>query len=246
MNTEDKTWLNRTKLLLKETGLNKLVNSNILIVGLGGVGAYAAENICRAGVGKMTIIDGDTINETNINRQLPALNSNIGEYKADILEKRFLDINPELKLKCINQFITADNIQEILDSEKYTYIIDAIDSLSPKVTLCLEARKRNIPIICSMGAGGRIDPSKIEITDISKTYNDGLAAAFRQKLRKEGVKSGVKVVFSSETAKKDAISTTETDQHAIRSVRGTISYLPAIFGCMLAGYVIQQIVVNNS
>ncbi|MDL2228340.1 tRNA threonylcarbamoyladenosine dehydratase [Odoribacter sp. OttesenSCG-928-L07] len=244
MNTEDKNWLSRTKLLLKEDGLKKLTNSNVLIVGVGGVGAYAAENICRAGIGKMTIIDGDTVNITNINRQLPALHSTVDKFKTDVLKERFLDINPDLQITNINEFITADNIGEILDKGDFTYIIDAIDSLSPKVALCIEAKKRNIPIICSMGAGGRVDPNKVEITDISKTYNDGLAAAFRQKLRKLGISTGVKVVFSSEIASKEAMIT--PDDENSRSIRGTISYLPAIFGCMLAGYVIQQLIVNNS
>jgi len=245
MNMDDNLWLSRTELLLKENGLNKLINSNILIVGLGGVGAYAAENICRAGIGKMTIIDGDKVSETNINRQLPALHSTVNEYKAEVLKKRFIDINPNLKIKCINEFINESNIGEIIDAEKYDYIVDAIDSLSPKVALCVEAKKRNIPIICSMGAGGRIDPTKIEVTDISKTYNDGLAAAFRQKLKNHGIKSGVKVVFSSETANKDAILETDGKNNQ-RSIRGTISYIPAIFGCMLAGSLIQHIIVNNS
>lgn len=241
MNMEDKNWQSRTKLLLKDDGLNKLNNSHVLIVGLGGVGAFAAECICRAGVERMTIIDADRINETNINRQLPALHSTIDEFKAEVLKKRFLDINPNLTINSLTEYVSEDNIAEILDNGNFSYIIDAIDSLSPKVALCLEAKKRGIHIICSMGAGGRVDPTKIQITDISKTFNDGLAAAFRQRLRKHGVNSGVKVVFSTESASQEAMIVTD-GQNNQRSIRGTISYLPAIFGCMLAGYVIQQLI----
>jgi tRNA threonylcarbamoyladenosine dehydratase len=242
MNNE---WQSRTELLIGEDGVKTLSAGNILIVGTGGVGAYSAECICRAGIGKITLVDGDTVSETNINRQLPATHKTVGMCKTEVLKLHFKNINPQLQINTINKFLTAADIAELLDSENFNYIIDAIDTLVPKVALCLGAITRNIPIISSMGAGGRIDPTKIQVADISKTYNDGLAAAFRQRLRKNGIYKNVKVVFSTETPNPDAVITTSGANNQ-RSVRGTISYLPAIFGCMIAGEVIRDLLKKQN
>ena len=153
-------WLSRTELLLGADGLNKLKTSNVLIVGLGGVGAYAAEMICRAGVGKMTIVDGDTIHSTNRNRQLLALKSTDGKAKALLMAERLKDINPELDLTVINEYIKDERMTEILDSG-FNYVVDAIDTLSPKVFLIFHAVMKKIPVVSSMGAGGKFDPTRI-------------------------------------------------------------------------------------
>ena len=233
-------WTDRTELLIKQSGIECLKSKNILVVGIGGVGAYAAECICRAGIGSMTIIDGDTVTETNINRQLIAMHSTIGRPKTEVMKERISDINPSINLTSVNMFLEEENISELLDSQHFDYIIDAIDTLSPKVSLCINAFRRSIPIISSMGAGGRIDPTKLRIDDISKTYNDKLAAAFRQKLRHEGIFTGLKVVFSTEIADNEAILPTPDGKNQ-KSVRGTISYIPPMFGCMIAGTVISDI-----
>lgn len=235
----------RTIALIKDDGIKRLHDTNMLIVGIGGVGAYSAECVCRAGIGRITLIDGDCVSSSNLNRQLPALTSTIGKPKVEVLRERFLDINPDLKIHVINKFIAEDDIDEILDRGKFDYIIDAIDMIKPKVALCKGANERKISIACSMGAGGRTDPSKVCVADISKTYNDGLAAAFRARLRKEGIYKGIKVVFSTELADESSIIT-ESSGGRQTSVRGTISYLPAIFGTMLAGVAIQDVLLKQS
>lgn len=233
-------WNERTELLLGNERINHLYKCHVLVVGLGGVGAYAAEMICRSGVGKMTIIDADTINKSNINRQLPALHSTIGEPKAQVIARRLKDINPELDLTVYCEFITGARTEEILDSCHFDYIVDAIDSLSPKVYLIYHAYKRNLRVISSMGAGAKMDPAQIKIDDISKTFNCGLAKAVRKRLSKLDVKKGIPVVFSTELPDGEAIIPVE-DELCKRSTAGTVSYMPAIFGCFLASYVIRNI-----
>lgn len=233
-------WNERTALLIGDDAVEHLRQCKVLVVGVGGVGAYAAEHICRAGVGKITIVDSDSVNETNINRQLIALHSTIGIPKVELMQRRMQDINSGATIVAHDTFLTPENVPEIVMEDKYDFIVDAIDTLAPKVSLCLFAVRNNIPIVSSMGAGGRIDPTQLKVTDISKTYNDRLAAAVRQRLRKEKIYSGLKVVFSTEVPNKDAVLQLQgaTNQ---RSVRGTISYLPAMFGCMIAGVVIQDL-----
>ncbi len=232
-------WLERTELLLGEEKLGRLKKSNVLLVGLGGVGAYAAEQLCRAGVGKMTIVDGDVVEHSNRNRQLPALLSNTGEPKAEILAARFLDINPELKLTVVNDFIREDKIMELLKSQPFDYVVDAIDTLSPKVDLIYQARQLGLNVVSSMGTGGKIDPSKVQVIDISQSYNCKLARKLRKCLSKLNVKSGIQVVFSSELIEEGAVRI--EDGHHKKSTVGTISYMPPIFGCFISSVVIRDL-----
>ena len=233
-------WNTRTELLLGAERMEYLSHCHVLVVGLGGVGAYAAEQICRAGIGHMTIVDADTVNESNINRQLPALHSTLGMQKAEVVGRRLLDINPRLKLTILNEFLRDERTDEVLSSQKYDFIVDAIDSLSPKVYLLAYAYKHDIPIVSSMGAGAKLDPSQVKIADISKSYNCTLARAVRKRLHHLGVNKGIPVVFSTEFADPDAIVEVENEQ-CKRTTTGTVAYMPAIVGCYLASYVIRNI-----
>lgn len=233
-------WNSRTELLLGKERLERFSEVHVLVVGLGGVGAYAAEQICRAGIGQMTIVDADTVNESNLNRQLPALHSTLGEPKAEVVAARLMDINPELKLTVVNEFLRDERTEEILDHAYYDFIVDAIDSLSPKVFLLYHALLRKIPVVSSMGAGAKIDPSQVRIADISKTSNCALAKAVRKRLRGLGVQKGIPVVYSTEMANPDAVIEVN-DEACKRTTTGTVSYMPAIFGCFLASYVIRNI-----
>ncbi len=235
-------WLERTELLLGTEQLNKLRNSNVLVVGLGGVGAYAAELICRAGVGKMTIADGDVVEESNRNRQLPALISNTGQPKAEVLASRLRDINSDLALTVVNEYISDKKTVELLKSQSFNYVVDAIDTLSPKVSLICEAVELGLNIVSSMGAGGKTDPSKVEIADISESYNCKLARVIRKRLSKRGIKKGIKVVFSSE--KINPASVREEEGQNKKSAVGTISYMPPFFGCFIASIVIRDLLAN--
>lgn len=232
-------WKERTELLLGKEKLDKLQNSHVLVVGLGGVGAYAAEQIARSGVGCMTIIDGDTVHPSNRNRQLLALVTNHDKHKAILMQERLLDINPDIQLNVINDFITEDRFGEILDKQ-YDYVVDAIDTLTPKVHLILNSLKYGHNIISSMGTGGKLDPSQILIADISETHDDGLARMLRKRLHKLGVYTGVKSVFSPERINPDAIIITEGEMNK-RTTVGTISYMPAIFGNYIASEVIRDL-----
>jgi len=237
-------WLERTELLLGKDQLNKLKQANVLVVGLGGVGAVAAELICRTGVGKMTIVDGDVVEDSNRNRQLPALIANTGKPKAEIMANRMRGINPDIELTVIQEFIRDEKTSQLLHSQKYDYVIDAIDTLSPKVFLIYECVKMGLKIVSSMGAGGKMDPSKVQSTDISKSYNCKLAKMLRKRLSKLGVKSGFKVVFSSE--KTDSDSVREEEGQNKKSTVGTISYMPNVFGCFVASVVIQDLIKIQS
>ena len=234
-----KDWLSRTELLLGRERLEKLAAANVLVVGLGGVGAYAAEMLCRAGVGKMTIVDGDNINSTNINRQLHALTSTIGSSKTEVMADRLRDINPDLKLNTINEFIRDERMIEILD-KGYDYVVDAIDTLSPKIFLIYHSVQKKIPVVSSMGAGGKLDPTLIQIADISKSYNCKLARTLRKRLHKLGIRKGFKTVFSPEDVPEKSIILTEEQNK--KSNVGTISYMPAMFGCACASVVIRDLI----
>ena len=235
-------WKIRTSLLFGEEMLNKFNNANILIVGLGGVGAYAAEYLCRAGIGNLTIIDGDKIDTTNRNRQLPALSSTTGKRKVDIVEARLRDINPEANITSIDEFICDERISEILQSQPFDYVIDAIDSLSPKLHLILSCLELKLNFISSMGAGGKIDPSQVKVTDISKSYHCGLARALRKRLHRRGVYKGVKVVFSPEERKSPAIQ--DKTESVANTVVGTVSYMPSVFGCYCSAEAIKECLLN--
>ncbi len=236
----DKYWLERTELLVKEDGINKLNNASVLVVGLGGVGSFAAEFLARAGIGKMTIIDGDTVDITNINRQLPALRSTVGKHKVDVVAERLLDINPELILNKINEFLSPERMDEILDSEKFDYVLDCIDSVTPKICLIIAARRRKIKIVSAMGAGGKTDPSKVLVRDISKTHNCYLAKQVRKRLKKEKINKGFRCVFSKELQQEGSLKMTDGTNFK-RSFYGTISYIPAIFGLYAASEVITNL-----
>lgn len=233
-------WLERTELLLGQDRLEKLKKSNVLIVGLGGVGAYAAEMLCRAGIGNLTIIDADIVQPSNINRQLPALHSTIGRSKAELLYQRLKDINPDANIMVLEEFLKDERTVEILESNHFDFVVDAIDSISPKVFLIYHAMQRKIPVISAMGAGGKLDLSQICITDISKTYQCGLAKVVRKRLKSLGISKGLPVVFSPEIVKKEVIIKVENEPNKASSA-GTISYLPAVFGCYMASYVIQNL-----
>ena len=212
-------WLSRTELLLGKERLGLLKKAHVLVAGLGGVGAYAAEQLCRAGIGEMTIIDGDRVEVTNKNRQLPALDSNIGKAKAEIMAARFRDINPDIRLHVINDFIKDDRMIDILEMAKYDYVVDAIDTLAPKIFLIYHSLQKGYRVVSSMGAGGKMDPEQIRIADISKSYNCNLARMLRKRLHKLGVYKGVKVVFSPEEVDPEAVVLSESDENAVLSAR---------------------------
>jgi tRNA threonylcarbamoyladenosine dehydratase len=233
------SWLERTELIIGEDGLAKLRSANVLVVGLGGVGAYAAEMICRAGIGRMTIADGDTIAVSNRNRQLPALKSTEGLAKAEVMGKRLMDINPSLELTVINEYLKDARMEEILDAG-FDYVVDAIDTLSPKIFLIYHSLRRGIPVVSSMGAGGKFDTTMIRISDISETTNCPLARILRKRLHRLGVRDGFSAVYSPETVDKSKIMPVEGQQNKA-SIVGTISYMPAAFGIACASVVIRKL-----
>ncbi len=233
-------WLERTALLLGEDKLSKLKNANVLVVGLGGVGAYAAEMIARAGVGRMTIADADVVGVTNINRQLVALHSTIGREKSDILAQRLRDINPSIELNVVSKYIKDEITDELLDSSSFDYIVDCIDTLSPKLALIKGALDRSIPIVSSMGAGAKTDPTLMEIKDISKTHHCPLAHMLRKRLHKIGIRKGFLAVFSPEPIREGAMILCEEQNK--KSNVGTISYIPALFGIGCASVVIRDLI----
>lgn len=230
----------RTELMLGKEGLEKLKKAHVMVVGLGGVGAYAAEMLCRAGVGKMTIVDGDTVNVTNRNRQLIALSSTEGENKVECLAKRLKDINNDIELVVIDEYIRDRRMIEILKQDNYDYVVDAIDTLSPKICLILSSLDLKIPVVSSMGSGGKLDPMQVRIDDISKSYNCPLAFMVRKKLHKFGVYNGFAVVYSPEKVSPEVVR--EDIGTNKRSTVGTISYLPPVFGCMCASVVIRKLI----
>ena len=233
-------WQQRTGLLLGEEKMERLRKAHVLVVGLGGVGAYAAEMLCRAGVGQMTIVDADTVQPTNINRQLPALHSTLGKPKAEVLAERFRDINPDIRLTVLPVYLKDEAIPELLDNMRFDFIVDAIDTISPKCYLIYHALQRGIKIVCSMGAGAKSDITQIRFADLWETYHCGLSKAVRKRLQKMGVKRKVPVVFSTEQADPNAVVLVDNEQNK-KSTTGTISYMPAVFGCYLAEYVIHKL-----
>lgn len=234
-------WQERTSMLLGEETLARFAASKVMVVGLGGVGAYAAEMLCRAGVGNMVILDSDTVSVTNRNRQLIALESTIGKLKTDVVAQRLRDINPAVNLTVIPEYIEESNLEEIfLKAGELDYVVDAIDTLAPKISLIKYCVEHKIPHVSAMGAGAKLDATKIRIADISKSYNCPLAYILRKKLRKEGISKGFKVVFSEELPDRDAIVPME--ERNKKSQVGTISYLPAVFGCVCAQAAIEYLI----
>jgi len=234
----DLAWLARTQLLVGDTGLEKLQKAHVLVVGLGGVGSFAAEFVARAGVGIMTIVDGDLVDPTNRNRQLPALATTHGQLKADIMAERLLAINPALQLTVIREFLTPEKIGDILNLSPYDYVMDCIDSVMPKITLLNTAFEKGFRLVSSMGAGGKYDPTQIQVADLFDTYECLLAQYVRKRLKRYGDRSGIKAVFSTEPVQRDSLMLTDGSNFK-RSAYGTISYIPAAFGGVCASVVIR-------
>ncbi|MBK7587339.1 MAG: tRNA threonylcarbamoyladenosine dehydratase [Bacteroidetes bacterium] len=237
--TSSPIWLERTELLINKENLEKLAQLNVLIVGLGGVGSFAAEFLARAGIGIMTIVDGDVVDITNTNRQLPAMHSTVGKSKAVLMQERLLDINPALRLRTINQFINPEESSHLVNSEAYDYVLDCIDSVTPKLLLIKAAKEKGCKIISSMGAGGKVDSMMIKYADISKTHICPFAYYIRKRLRHEGIYGGVMTVFSEEKPIRESIKVTEGLNYK-RSFYGTISYIPALFGLNMASWVVRD------
>jgi len=237
-------WQERAELLFKQEGLNALKNANVLIIGMGGVGSFAAEFIARAGVGNITIVDGDTVDITNINRQLPALHSTIGKPKVEIVGDRLMDINPELNLTRIQEFVSPERAYEIVTNE-YDYVLDCIDSITPKLNIIVAAKKAKVKIISNMGAGGKMLVNKVVVKDISKTDVCPLAKVIRKRLKKMGIKSGVKAVFSLEKPDETSLKMTDGTNFK-KSFFGTNSWMPGLFGLHSAETVIRYLLSKEA
>lgn len=238
--TNDFSWLSRTRLLIGEEALLRLAHAHVMVVGLGGVGSYAAEFIARSGVGKMTIIDGDVVDPSNRNRQLPALSTNHGESKALIMAERLKAINPELELEVVREFINPAMVEQLL-IQRPSYIIDAIDSITPKITFMKLAFESGLPVVSSMGAGAKLDPTRLQVVDLADTYNCPFAQQVRKQLKRQyGIHKGIKVVFSPEEPIKESLMLTDGKNYK-KSAYGTISYLPAVFGAVAASVVIRDL-----
>ena len=233
-------WKERAALLFKEEGIQKLDNANVLVVGLGGVGSFAAEFLARAGVGKMTIVDGDVVDITNINRQLPALHSTVGEPKVKIVGDRLMDINPELQLTRIEEFLSPERAFELISPE-FDYVLDCIDSVTPKINLILACKRKKVKVISNMGAGGKFEAEKVQVRDISKTEYCPLAKNVRKRLKLEGISKGVKVVYSYERPDYSSIKTTNGTNFK-KSFYGTNSWMPALFGLHAAETVVKHLI----
>jgi tRNA A37 threonylcarbamoyladenosine dehydratase len=231
--------MTRTVQLLGEEKCRRLMEAHVLVAGMGGVGAMAAEMLVRAGIGRITIADSDTIQASNINRQLGALHSTIGRAKAEVMKERLLDINPQLVIEVFETFISEESMEQLLGIP-FDFVVDAIDTLTPKILLIEQTVKRGIPLVSSMGSGGKSDPSVIAITEFEKTYNCRLAYLLRKKLRKRGVEGGFRVVFSTEQVDRGLLGITENERNK-KSVPGTVSYIPAMFGCMLSAVVVEEL-----
>ncbi len=237
-------WMSRTALLLGEENILKLQNKNVLVVGLGGVGGICAEMIARAGVGKMTIVDGDVVDLSNCNRQIAALHSNASIFKAQVMAERIRDINPAIELQVLTDFLETDKTVTVVENGHFDYAVDCIDTLTPKVWLMKTCIDRNVPIVSSLGAGGRVDPSQIQVADIADSYNCKLARYVRKRLHAVGITTGVKVVFSPENIDQGKVVVTKK-AYPKKSIIGTVSYMPAIVGCITASVVIRDLYENS-
>jgi len=232
-------WLSRTGMLIGKEALEKLRESDVLVVGLGGVGAYAAEMICRAGIGRMTVADGDVVHTTNRNRQLLALRETEGMSKAALMGHRLREINPSIELTVIDEYLKDERMVEILD-KGFDYVVDAIDTLSPKLFLIYHSVQRKIPVVSSMGAGGKFDPLQVSVSDISQTTNCPLARILRKRLHRLGIREGITAVYSPETVDKSKVVSSKGEPNKASTV-GTISYMPALFGIACASVVIRDL-----
>lgn len=233
----------RTELLLQPEGVAHLKSDHVLVVGLGGVGGYAAEQLCRAGVGHLTIVDGDCVGETNLNRQIIALRSTVGQPKARLFQDRFRDINPDCRVDAIQEFIRDDRMVDLLEADRYDCVVDCIDTLAPKVFLLYHSHRLGYPTVSSMGSGGKLDPSQVHSCDIAQSNTCPLAAMVRKRLHHLGVYSGIRVVFSTEKIPPHAMFEDRSDNHL--TTIGTISYMPPLFGCFMAAEVVKILLANN-
>lgn len=238
--SENLSRFERTRLLLGEEKLERFRRAHVLVLGVGGVGAYAAEQLARAGIGTLTLVDGDRFELTNCNRQLPALTSTLGRPKAEVVAERMREINPAGNYFPRVEFLQGDGIDRLLET-RFDFAVDAIDSLTPKVEFLLGCFRRNIPVVSSMGSGGKVDPSLIQVADISKTHGCALARAVRTRLRAAGVTRGIRTVFSPEAVPPEAVLAWKDEAGHHHSTVGTVSYLPAIFGCVCASVVLRAL-----
>lgn len=237
--SENIEWYSRTELIFGEEAMKKLADARVAVFGVGGVGGYAVEALARSGIGALDIIDNDTVALTNLNRQIIALRSTIGEYKVDAAAKRILDINPDIKLKAHRTFFTPETADEF-DFSEYDYVIDAIDTVTGKIELVMKAQAAGTPIICSMGAGNKLDPTKFQVADIYKTSVCPLARVMRYELKKRGIKH-LKCVYSTE----QAITPRPTDEASgKRQTPGSCAFVPSVAGLIIAGEVIKDIAFN--
>lgn len=245
--TSSEDWQQRTELLLGSEALERLRKAHVLIVGLGGVGGIAAEMICRAGVGELTLADGDIVESNNRNRQIAALSSTVGEKKAEVLRRRLQDINPEARLHPVGEYLRDERLEELLSAAPYDCVLDAIDTLSPKIHLALFCLRHKLPLVSCMGSGARLDPEQIRCADVEKTYGCTLARAVRHGLHRHGIRSGgYDAVFSPEPSCRNAV--VDADEEAgpnKRSVTGTISYMPTLFGCHCAAAVLRKLITDS-
>ncbi len=229
----------RTRILIGDEGIARLASKHVFLAGLGGVGSYCAEALARGGIGRLTLLDHDVVAVSNINRQLPALDSTVGKSKAELMQVRIADINPDCRVQIRREFLTPGNVNEIVPDADY--VIDAIDSLNCKVALVAESVKRGLKVASSMGAGNKLDPSRIRLADISETRICPLASQMRKRLRKRGIEQGVLAVFTDEVGRSPLPPEPVSGHGRPRAVNGTISYMPPLFGLMLAGAVIKAL-----
>lgn len=233
-------WQSRTELLLGEEALERIAHAHVLCVGLGGVGGIATELLARTAVGRLTIVDGDVVEDSNRNRQLIATTHTVGQSKAEAMAERLLSINPALDLQVRNEFLKDDNLETLLDAAPYDCVLDAIDTLAPKVHLIAGCLNRNLPVVSSMGSGARKNPECVRCADLDKTFNCTLAKAVRQQLHRLGLKgTGCRAVFSTEPPIRQAVFDPRIMENNKRSVLGTISYMPTLFGCHCAAEVLR-------
>ncbi len=233
-------WMSRTQLMLGDEKTSQLINKNVMVIGLGGVGGICAEMIARSGVGRMTIADGDVVDLSNCNRQVAALHSTEKQSKAEVMAARIRDINPQIELTVLNEFIQEQRTADIIRNGNYDYAVDCIDTLTPKVWYIKTCVDNNVPVVSSFGAGGKMDPSMVQVADISKSFNCKLARYVRKYLHEMGIHTGVKVVFSPENIDREKVIVTEK-AFPKKSIIGTVSYMPAIFGCITASVVIRDL-----
>ena len=231
-------WLQRGELLLGEEKQGVLADAHLLVVGLGGVGSWAAEMLCRAGVGAFTLVDADVVDVTNINRQMPALASTVGQPKCDVVAQRLRAINPDVQLVVKQQFVTPENIAQLLDEQRFDFIVDAIDTLDPKCALIRTCWERGLKIISSMGAGAKRDLAAIRSGELWKTEHCTLAKNVRRMLRDARGKHKLPVVYSAEEPRRDAI---RPNPAGGKPIIGSLGYFTATFGCYIAEYVIKEI-----